>query len=95
MLIKSIFKYINFRYNWNRVVLFHARDGQREVAGDHTCYLMMQSLAKEIKNAKMEFTSFAIDNEKMNFTADLHRELGYHHAGNLSYNNDYLRNFIY
>ncbi|KAL5290146.1 NPR2 family protein [Megaselia abdita] len=68
------------QFNWNHVVLFHEKDGQRQVAGDHTCYLMMQSLAKEIRKENLAFSSYAIDGGKLNYTMDLHRELGLQHA---------------
>lgn len=44
---------------------------------------MMQSLAKEIRSANLDFTSYALEGGKLNYTMDLHRELGLHHAGKM------------
>ncbi|KAL5290149.1 NPR2 family protein [Megaselia abdita] len=41
---------------------------------------MMQSLAKEIRKENLAFSSYAIDGGKLNYTMDLHRELGLQHA---------------
>ncbi|KAK9308862.1 hypothetical protein QLX08_001278 [Tetragonisca angustula] len=49
------------RYEWRRVHLVYATNGQSQVAGRHTCQLMMKSMVEFIKKQNFTFGTFDVE----------------------------------
>ncbi|XP_043518997.1 atrial natriuretic peptide receptor 1-like isoform X2 [Frieseomelitta varia] len=49
------------RYEWRRVHLVYATNGQSQVAGRHTCQLMMKSMVEFIKKRNFTFGTFDVE----------------------------------
>nr|XP_012146919.1 PREDICTED: atrial natriuretic peptide receptor 1-like isoform X2 [Megachile rotundata] len=64
------------RYEWRKVHLMYATNGQSEVAGRHTCQLMMKSMVEFVKKQR-NFTFGTLDVE----TADNYTEALRTHVG--------------
>ncbi|XP_055387621.1 uncharacterized protein LOC129616159 [Condylostylus longicornis] len=75
-LIVSIMK----NYSWNHTLLLYKRDGQRNVAGLHTCQLMMKTLVEVYKHLNVTYSPFDLDSGTKNLTEDLQSEIGTRHA---------------
>ncbi|KAL9889822.1 atrial natriuretic peptide receptor 1 isoform 2-T10 [Glossina fuscipes fuscipes] len=63
-------------YNWSRSILFYDRNGQQQVSGLHTCFLMMTSLGKQMRNENMTFSQHAIYERVQNRSEEMKREIG-------------------
>ncbi|XP_039232151.1 atrial natriuretic peptide receptor 1 isoform X1 [Drosophila yakuba] len=68
------------RHNWSHSIFYYERDGQRSVAGMHTCFLMMKSLGKQMRNENMTFAQFPLEPNLTNRTEEMRREIGNKHA---------------
>lgn len=68
-------------YKWTRSIFFYDADGQRNVAGQHTCYLMMTSLGKQMRNENMTFAQYRITEKLKNRTEEMTREIGNKNSG--------------
>lgn len=66
----------NGSYKWHHVVLFYERNGHFNVAGLHTCHLLMQTMANTYRNHNITYKSFATDSAISNHTESLRREVG-------------------
>ncbi|KNC29820.1 hypothetical protein FF38_01508 [Lucilia cuprina] len=69
------------RHKWSRSIFFYDADGQRNVAGQHTCYLMMTSLGKQMRNENMTFAQYRITEKLKNRTEEITREIGNKNSG--------------
>ncbi|XP_026674048.1 atrial natriuretic peptide receptor 1-like isoform X2 [Ceratina calcarata] len=49
------------RYEWNKVHLVYATNGQSQVAGRHTCHLMMKTVVQFIKEKNVTFDNFDVE----------------------------------
>lgn len=63
-------------YGWHRVVFFYERNGHYNVAGLHTCHLLMQTMANTYRYKNITYSSFATDSAVTNNTENLKREVG-------------------
>ncbi|TMW48808.1 hypothetical protein DOY81_006098, partial [Sarcophaga bullata] len=63
-------------YKWSRSILFYDANGQYSVAGQHTCYLMMTSLGKQMRSENMTFAQYRTSGNVTNRTAEIAREIG-------------------
>lgn len=63
-------------YGWHRVVFFYERNGHYNVAGLHTCHLLMQTMANTYRYKNITYSSFATDSAVTNNTENLRREVG-------------------
>ncbi|EDW34138.1 GL21727 [Drosophila persimilis] len=68
------------RHNWSHSIFYYERDGQRSVAGMHTCFLMMKSLGKQMRNENMTFAQFPLEPNLKNRTEEMRREIGNKHS---------------
>ncbi|XP_054081136.1 atrial natriuretic peptide receptor 1 isoform X1 [Zeugodacus cucurbitae] len=68
------------RYNWSNSIAFYERDGQSNVVGEHSCYLMMKSFGDEMRNLNLTFAQYSIVPELRNRTEELVREIGNKHT---------------
>uniref|UniRef100_A0A1B0BBW1 Receptor ligand binding region domain-containing protein n=1 Tax=Glossina palpalis gambiensis TaxID=67801 RepID=A0A1B0BBW1_9MUSC len=68
-------------YNWSRSILFYDRNGQQQVSGLHTCFLMMTSLGKQMRNENMTFSQHAIYERVQNRSEEMKREIGNKNSG--------------
>ncbi|EDW81069.2 uncharacterized protein Dwil_GK11858 [Drosophila willistoni] len=69
------------RHNWSNSIFYYDRNGQRSVAGLHTCFLMMKSLGKQMRKENMTFSQFPFEpNVESNRTEEMRREIGNKHA---------------
>ncbi|XP_030374344.1 atrial natriuretic peptide receptor 3 [Scaptodrosophila lebanonensis] len=76
------------RHNWSHSIFYYEANGQRSVAGKHTCFLMMKSLGKQMRKENMTFAQYPLE---PNTTHDMRmeemrREIGNKHATLLSHN---------
>ncbi|XP_050448836.1 atrial natriuretic peptide receptor 1-like isoform X4 [Cataglyphis hispanica] len=76
--IAQFFIAIMNRYNWRKVHLVYATNGQSQVAGRHTCQLMMKSVVEFIKKEHIIYGTFDIEGTTPNNYAEALRE----HVGN-------------
>lgn len=55
--------FLKFRYQWRKVHLIYAPNGQTNFAGRHTCQLMMKSMAQSLKtsNQNINFGNFDVE----------------------------------
>lgn len=68
-------------YDWHHVVFFYDRDGHYNVGGQHTCHLLMQTIAEMYRRQNITYSSFATDTAVgTNMTENLKREVGLDHA---------------
>ncbi|XP_055849222.1 atrial natriuretic peptide receptor 1 isoform X2 [Episyrphus balteatus] len=68
-------------YKWDRALFLHERNGQMNVAGLRTCYLMMKSLAEQFRHENKTYSQYLLDSLSMkNLTAELEREIGVHNS---------------
>lgn len=85
----AIWNYISiiwsFRFKWKKAVYFYERNGHYNVAGLHTCHLVMQSLANTYRHHNLTYTSFVTDSSVTNMTENLKREIGLDHASKCIY----------
>uniref|UniRef100_A0A1B0G6S2 Receptor ligand binding region domain-containing protein n=1 Tax=Glossina morsitans morsitans TaxID=37546 RepID=A0A1B0G6S2_GLOMM len=63
-------------YNWSRSILFYDRNGQQQVSGLHTCFLMMTSLGKQMRNENMTFAQYSMNEKVQNRSEEMKREIG-------------------
>uniref|UniRef100_A0A1A9UTM8 Receptor ligand binding region domain-containing protein n=1 Tax=Glossina austeni TaxID=7395 RepID=A0A1A9UTM8_GLOAU len=63
-------------YNWSRSILFYDRNGQQQVSGLHTCFLMMTSLGKQMRNENMTFAQYSMNEKVRNRSEEMKREIG-------------------
>lgn len=69
------------RYEWKHALLYYERDGQHNVAGEHTCHLLMQTIAKLFRNLNLSFSSFSTDQAGgSNVTETLRKKVGVHES---------------
>uniref|UniRef100_A0A1A9WJI8 Receptor ligand binding region domain-containing protein n=1 Tax=Glossina brevipalpis TaxID=37001 RepID=A0A1A9WJI8_9MUSC len=68
-------------YHWSRSILFYDRDGQHQVSGLHTCFLMMTSLGKQMRNENMTFAQHSINVKLRNHSEEMKREIGNQNSG--------------
>ncbi|CAD6996119.1 unnamed protein product [Ceratitis capitata] len=68
------------RYNWSNSIAFYERDGQSNIVGEHSCYLMMKSFGDEMRNLNLTFAQYSIVPELRNRTEELVREIGNKHT---------------
>lgn len=81
------------RYKWQNAIYFYERNGHSNVAGLHTCHLMMQSLANSYRMHNITYSSFVTDSAAaINMTENLRREVGLDHSS--KYNKKHYT-FIY
>ncbi|XP_037822173.1 uncharacterized protein LOC119610848 [Lucilia sericata] len=78
------------RHKWSRSIFFYDADGQRNVAGQHTCYLMMTSLGKQMRNENMTFAQYRITEKFKNRTEEMTREIGNKNSGKWTTQDKYL-----
>lgn len=77
----KIFFYISHRYEWKHALLYYERDGQYNVAGEHTCHLLMQTIAKLFRSLNLSFSSFPTDQAgNNNVTETLRKKVGLHES---------------
>lgn len=69
-----------FSYNWSNSIAFYERDGQSNIVGEHSCYLMMKSFGDEMRNLNLTFAQYSIVPELRNRTEELVREIGNKHT---------------
>lgn len=65
-----------YSYKWHHVVFFYERNGHYNVAGLHTCHLLMQTMANTYRNKNITYSSFSTDSAVTNHTENLRREVG-------------------
>lgn len=70
----------SLRYNWTHSILYYERDGQRSVAGKHTCFLMMTSLGKLMRKENMTFDQYPLEANVANRSEEMRREIGNKHS---------------
>ncbi|XP_017873934.1 PREDICTED: atrial natriuretic peptide receptor 1 isoform X2 [Drosophila arizonae] len=68
------------QHNWSHSIFYYERDGQRNVAGLHTCFLMMKSLGKQMRNENMTFAQYPLESNVMNRSEEMRREIGNKHS---------------
>lgn len=77
---KMLFSWHN-SYDWHHVVFFYDRDGHYNVGGQHTCHLLMQTIAEMYRRQDITYSSFATDTAVgTNMTENLKREVGLDHT---------------
>ncbi|KAL6445939.1 hypothetical protein ACFW04_000963 [Cataglyphis niger] len=76
--IALFFVAIMNRYNWRKVHLVYATNGQSQIAGRHTCQLMMKSVVEFIKKEHIIYGTFDIEGTTPNNYAEALKE----HVGN-------------
>ncbi|XP_034940601.1 atrial natriuretic peptide receptor 1-like isoform X3 [Chelonus insularis] len=60
--ISRVFLSVMDRYNWTKIHLVYDPNGQRQLAGKHTCQLMMKSMVQFIKKRQdITFDSFDVE----------------------------------
>lgn len=70
-----------FSYEWHHAVFIYERDGHYNVGGQHTCHLLMQTIAEMYRRQNITYSSFATDTAVgTNMTENLKREIGLDHA---------------
>lgn len=81
--LKLTQKFVSFRfsYNWSRSILFYDRNGQQQVSGLHTCFLMMTSLGKQMRNENMTFAQYSMNEKVQNRSEEMKREIGNKNSG--------------
>lgn len=67
---------ILFSFNWHHAVFFYERTGHYNVAGLHTCHLLMQTMAETYRKSNFTYSSFTTDSAVNNVTQNLRREVG-------------------
>ncbi|XP_059217857.1 atrial natriuretic peptide receptor 1 isoform X1 [Stomoxys calcitrans] len=67
-------------YKWSRSIFFYDRDGQRCVAGQHTCFLMMKTLGEQMRKENMIFSQHWISRDHKRRHAEMIREIGNKHS---------------
>ncbi|KAL7730938.1 hypothetical protein ACLKA6_014177 [Drosophila palustris] len=68
------------QHNWTHSIFYYERDGQRSVAGLHTCFLMMKSLGKQMRNENMTFAQYPLESNTTNRSEEMRREIGNKHS---------------
>ncbi|KAH8307652.1 hypothetical protein KR044_007305, partial [Drosophila immigrans] len=68
------------QHNWTHSIFYYERDGQRSVAGLHTCFLMMKSLGKQMRNENMTFAQYPLESNVSNRSDEMRREIGNKHS---------------
>ncbi|XP_064535730.1 uncharacterized protein LOC135426546 [Drosophila montana] len=68
------------QHNWSHSIFYYERDGQRNVAGLHTCFLMMKSLGKQMRNENMTFAQYPLEPNITNRSEEMRREIGNKHS---------------
>lgn len=71
---------ISPRHNWTHSIFYYERDGQRSVAGMHTCFLMMKSLGKQMRKENMTFAQYPLEANVANRSEEMRREIGNKHS---------------
>lgn len=75
------YSFLHNRYEWKHALLYYERDGQYNVAGEHTCHLLMQTIAKLFRNLNLSFSSFPTDQAGgSNVTETLRKKVGVHES---------------
>lgn len=72
----SQFTSFYYRYNWKKLALMYNKFDQNEVAGTHSCQLLMSSIMEEIKSGKVAFNDGDIYLQNITYTEYLRREIG-------------------
>ncbi|XP_053949468.1 uncharacterized protein LOC128857747 [Anastrepha ludens] len=67
-------------YNWTNSIVFYERDGRKDVAGEHSCYLMMKSFGDEMRDLNLTFAQYSLMPELHNRTEEVKREIGNKHT---------------
>ncbi|XP_076759178.1 atrial natriuretic peptide receptor 1 isoform X3 [Xylocopa sonorina] len=75
--LANFFIAIMNKYKWRKVHLVYATNGQSQVAGRHTCQLMMKSMVEYIKKqSKITFGTFDVETTMLNYTEALQNHVG-------------------
>ncbi|XP_034488082.1 atrial natriuretic peptide receptor 3-like isoform X2 [Drosophila innubila] len=72
------------QHNWTHSIFYYERDGQRSVAGLHTCFLMMKSLGKQMRNENMTFAQYPLESNTTNRSEEMRREIGNKHSSSVA-----------
>ena len=92
-ILKPVLFFFKSSYKWSRSILFYDANGQRSVAGEHTCYLMMTSLGKQMRSENMTFAQYRTSGNVTNRTEEMAREIGNKNTGKCNDICTYMRVF--
>ncbi|XP_033149047.1 atrial natriuretic peptide receptor 3 isoform X7 [Drosophila busckii] len=71
------------QHNWSHSIFYYERNGQHNVAGLHTCFLMMTSLGKQMRKENMTFAQYPLEPNISNRSDEMRREIGSKHSSAL------------